>query len=257
MPTRSWTFAILSLAFASPSPAQDPGADADRGQRLFAAHCARCHGYNGAGGTGPALNRPRLRRAADDKALTELIQSGVPGTEMPGTWQLGDRDVRNVVAYVRKLGRAEPTPLPGDPAKGEAIYARGDCSKCHAVKGQGGVLGPDLTGVGSRRGAAHLRQVLLQPASSKIEDAAGFLTYLTVRAATHDGRDVRGLRVNEDSFSILLRDENNRLHSFEKSDLAELKREPDVSLMPDSAKALSPTELDDLVAYLSGLQGER
>jgi cytochrome c oxidase cbb3-type subunit III len=259
MPHRLLILVLLSAAAPAFHQSADPDrtdGDLARGQRLFETQCARCHGVKGTGGTGPSLNRARLRRAAGNGALIALIKEGVPGTAMPATWQMDDREIRQVASYVRSLGRAEVTPLPGDPAKGKALYARGDCSRCHAVRGQGGVLGPDLTDVGDRRGAAHLRQVLLDPGSSKLLDGDGYLAFLNVRVATRDGRVVQGLRVNEDSFTIQLRDADNRLHSFEKHELAELRREPEASVMPAYAKTLSASEIDDLVAYLSGLRGE-
>jgi cytochrome c oxidase cbb3-type subunit III len=259
MPHRWLTLVLLSAAapvfYQDPDPA-GAGADLARGRRLFESQCARCHGVKGTGGTGPGLNRARLRRAADDAALFTLIQEGVPGTQMPATWQMDDREIRQVVGYVRSLGRVEAAPLPGDPAKGKALYAKEDCSRCHAIRGQGGVVGPDLTEVGARRGAAHLRRVLLDPGSSKLEDADGYLAFFRIRVATRDGRIVDGLRVNEDSFTIQLRDADNRLHSFEKGELAELRREPEASLMPSYAKTFTGREIDDLVAYLSGLRGE-
>jgi hypothetical protein len=113
-----------------------------------------------------------------------------------------------------------------------------------------------LTDVGARRGAAHLRRILFDPGSSKILDSYGYLAFLNVRVATRDGRVVQGLRVNEDSFTIQLRDADHRLHTFDKRDLAETKREPEASVMPAYAKTLSASEIDDLVAYLSGLRGE-
>jgi putative heme-binding domain-containing protein len=210
----------------------------------------------GTGGVGPGLNQSRLRRAADDEALFALIKEGVPGTEMPETWQMDDREIRQVAAYVRSLGRAESTPVPGDPAKGKALYVRNDCSSCHAVRGEGGAVGPDLTDIGARRGPAHLRRILLDPGSSKLLDSSGYLAFLSVLVATHDGRVFQGVRVNEDSFTIQIRDAQNRLHSFEKRELAETKREPEASVMPSYAKSLSRCEIDDLVAYLSGLRGE-
>src|SRR5262249_11651811 len=138
MPYRLLTLVLLSVAAPALHQGPDPertGNDLARGQRLFEAQCARCHGVKGTGGIGPGLDRARLRRAADDQALFALIKDGVPGTQMPETWQMDDREIRQVAAYVRSLGRAEVTPLPGDPAKGKALYARGDCSRCHAVRG--------------------------------------------------------------------------------------------------------------------------
>jgi putative heme-binding domain-containing protein len=230
--------------------------DLAQGQRLFMARCARCHGLKGTGGAGPGLIRSRLRRAADDEALFALIKEGIAGTEMPDNWTMSDREIRDIAAYVRSLGRAEATQLSGEPGKGKAIYAKSDCSKCHAIKGQGGTWGPDLTDVGGRRGGSYLRQVLLAPGSSKVIDSYGYFTFLDVRLALRDGRVVEGMRVNEDSFTIALRDVENRLHLIEKSDVLEMKREHEASRMPSYAKALSAGEIDDLVAFLASLRSE-
>jgi hypothetical protein len=70
---------------------------------------------------------------------------------MPETWQMSDCEIREVAGYVRWLGLAELTPLPGSAASGKAVYAKADCARCHAVNGQGGALGPDLTGGCDRR----------------------------------------------------------------------------------------------------------
>jgi cytochrome c oxidase cbb3-type subunit III len=68
---------------------------------------------------------------------------------------------------------------------------------------------------------------------------------------------VRGLRINEDTFTLQLRDADNRLYSFRKQDLKELKRDSSGSLMPSYKTVFSPTEIDDLIAYLASLRGER
>jgi cytochrome c oxidase cbb3-type subunit 3 len=68
---------------------------------------------------------------------------------------------------------------------------------------------------------------------------------------------VRGIRINEDTFTLQLRDADNRLYSFRKQDLKELNRESGGSLMPSYQTVFSPTEIDDLIAYLASLRGER
>jgi putative heme-binding domain-containing protein len=256
----NWLFLLVflgALPVCSQVPDAGPaGSGAAAGQRLFEARCARCHGLKGTGGTGPGLRRARFRRAADDETFFSLIKEGIPGTEMPDNWTMSDREIKQVVSYVRSLGKAEVKPLPGDPEKGKVVYTKADCSKCHALLGKGGTLGPDLTEVGARRGAVHLRQVLLDPGSAKLVDSFGYLAFLNVQVATHDGRVVNGVRVNEDSFTIQVRDAENRLHSIDKLDVAEMKREPQASIMPTYAKTLSAREIDDLVAFLAGLRGE-
>lgn len=76
-----------------------------------------------------------------------------------------------------------------------------------------------------------------------------------VTARPRSGAAVRGVRVSEDAFWVHIRDTSGRLHAFRVGELAELQREAGASLMP--AYALSVTELDDLVAYLASLRGQR
>jgi hypothetical protein len=77
-----------------------------------------------------------------------------------------------------------------------------------------------------------------------------------VRAATAEGKEIRGVRVNEDVFWVLIRDGSGTVHSLEKSKLTALERELQASLMPSYATRLSEGEVDDMVAYLAGLRGK-
>jgi putative heme-binding domain-containing protein len=174
---------------------------------------------------------------------------------MPDTWAMSDNEVRDVIAYVRSLGRVTPEPLPGDPDKGKLIYQQADCSNCHIVAGTGGSLGPQLTDIGARRGTLFLRGALLHPGKDRAVDTDGYATHLPVLAVKKDGRLLTGVRVNEDTFTIQLRDVNNRLYSLEKSDLEELHKR-DVSVMPAYEKTLSPSDIDQLVSYLASLKGK-
>ena len=78
--------ALLSLviAFAMPvvSAAQN-ATDVAEGKKLFGGLCVTCHGFDGAGGAGPPLNRPRLLSAPDDASLRNIIAEGIPNRGMP------------------------------------------------------------------------------------------------------------------------------------------------------------------------------
>jgi cytochrome c oxidase cbb3-type subunit 3 len=225
--------------------------DPERGRKLFQAHCALCHGQTGAGGRGPNLAQPSLAHAPDDDQLARVISNGIAGTEMPGAWQLTPREVGQVAAYVRSLGRIAAVSLPGDPARGKLLYEnKGGCAGCHIIRGAGASVGPELSDIGARRNAEYLREALVKPGAVV---PPGFLM-LTV--TTRDGKSIRGIRLNEDTFTIQIRDTGGRLHSFRKSQLASLKKEPDVSLMPAYGSKLTAAELDDLIAYLASLRGE-
>jgi len=227
-------------------------ADVAAGQRIFDAQCAWCHGAGGTGGTGPDLRRTELRHAATDGALVDIVRTGIPGTDMPSfASALTEKMAWQTAAYVRALGRTSARPLPGDPDRGAVVYQSSGCAGCHVIRGRGGVLGPELTSVGALRGAPYLRESLIKP------EAAHPPGYLVVRAVTTAGAEVRGIRVNEDVFWILVRDASGTVRTLQKSALARLEREPEGTLMPSYASRLSPGDLDDLVAYLASLRGAR
>jgi cytochrome c oxidase cbb3-type subunit 3 len=222
-----------------------------RGKKLYEGFCSLCHGQTGTGGKGPSLAQPTLPRAPDDARLIQVIQAGIPGTEMPGFWQLTDHEATQVAAYVRSLGRTAVERLPGDAVRGRALYeSKGACAACHIVHGAGSSIGPELSEIGARRSSPYLREALLKPGASVPEK------YRLVTLVTTSGRTVRGMRVNEDTFSIQLRDAAGRFHSFRKAELAKIQREDSASLMPSYESVFTPAELDDLIAYLASLRGE-
>jgi putative heme-binding domain-containing protein len=227
-------------------------ADLKNGQQLFMGQCARCHGSKGEGGRGAVLAQPRLRHAPDDESLFMVIRDGIKGTEMPAGYAVDTRETWQLAAYIRSLGRMAPETVPGDPKRGQELYrTKGRCAQCHINGGQGGSLGPELTDIGARRSAAHLRAALLDPASTLPED------FLLVRAVTKNGQNVGGVRLNEDTFTIQVRDLSGGIHSFVKDDLKELQRDTGKSPMPSFRGTLSASEVDDLVAYLVSLRGNQ
>jgi len=255
---------VLAVVFCIPAStwARQNATDVEQGKKLFEGMCARCHGFDGTGGEGPLLNRPNLERAADDRGLRDVIQQGIPARGMPRTRQLSDNELRFLMAYVRSLGRAASTPHSGNAANGSAAYNRLGCASCHLISGQGGSLGPELTSIGRLRAPDHLLKALTEPNSALPRGlltvpGRGFNEYLPVRIVTSDGREVRGIRVNEDSFTIQLRDANNQFHSFRKSDLRQLEKQFGTSSMPSFKDRLSASELDDLIAYLLSLRGAK
>ena len=181
---------------------------------------------------------------------------------MPRVRRTTDNEQRQLIAYVRSLGRAAPASAGGDPQKGSAVYERSGCSSCHVIDGQGGVVGPDLSSIGVQRGPGYLRQALLDPAAElprgvQIVPSRNLDEFLPLRVVTREGRQVSGARVNEDTFTIQLRDANGQLLSFRKADLREINKEFGKSLMPAYKDRLQAAEVDDLVAYLSSLGGAK
>ncbi len=238
---------LPSAAFAQSRPALASPTDVAAGKHVFDSQCAWCHGTDGEGGTGPNL-RGKLRHATGLNTIAAIIQNGIPGTEMPSLG-LTERSARQTAAYVQSLSRAPARPVAGSAPRGEALYQSTGCASCHIVRGQGGVLGPELTAIGTRRGAPYLRDALVRPQATHPPK------YIVVRAVQANGPEIRGNRVNEDVFWIQIRDSGGTVHSLEKSTLTKIERQLDATLMPSYATRLSSVQLDDLVAYLVTLRG--
>lgn len=260
--------AALAVCSARETPAQDlaslSASDIAHGKRLYEGRCARCHGLQGGGGEGPLLARPYLSYARDDATLVAAIQSGIPNTAMIGDWSLSDLEARQIAAYVRSLGRiAAAPPPPGDPSRGERLFRdKGACGACHGTNAAGTALGPSLTQIGARRNAEFIRQSIVDPGAALPMGSGlyppGFREYLPVEAVQRPGaRTVRGYRVNESTFVILVRDESGAVHSFDKSQLDQLVKRFGQSLMPSYHDVFTDREVDDLIAYLITLREPR
>jgi putative heme-binding domain-containing protein len=253
-------FAAITLAILVPrTSAAQSSADVQAGKVLFGHLCVTCHGFDGTGGAGPPLNRAKLTNAPDDAALRTIIADGIPNRGMPRVRRTLDAEQRQLVAYVRSLGRTAKTTR-GNAQKGSDLYAKLNCAGCHIVKGQGGTLGPELTDIGVQRGPQYLRQALLEPAaafpnSTLRVQGPGYNEFMPVRVVMKDGAEVRGIRLNEDLFTIQLRDQSGKFYSIRKSNAELIRKETGVSLMPSFSGRMNEAELDDLVAYLSSLGG--
>ena len=211
-------------------------ADIANGKKLFGVHCGRCHGMLGDGGEGPSLKRPRLVHAPDDERLFTVINDGIPGTGMPGTFAPNNTELWQIAAFVRDLGRLPEEALPGDPARGKALFdAKGACRTCHIAEGAGRGIGPELTNVGLRRNLEYLRRSMTHPdADYPMTDdrfTGRINAFLTVNIVSPDG-EFEGMRVNEDEFSVQMRDLNGAIYSFDKGDLLSYERAYGHSLMP-------------------------
>ena len=75
-----------------------------------------------------------------------------------------------------------------------------------------------------------------------------------VRAVTSDGTVINGQRLNEDTFTVQLIDQQEKLRSFVKAELREyavLTTSP----MPPATDTLDEQALADVLAYLLSLKG--
>ena len=230
-------------------PGQYSQADIDIGARLYNAQCAQCHGPNGDQVSGVDLRRGQFRRANSDEDLAQIIANGIPGTGMPPV-ALQPAEMTGVIAFIR--AGFDPTARPikiGTASRGQAIVeGKGGCLACHRINGRGSRQAPDLSDVGLARRAEAIHRTLIEPSSGMMP------INRPVRIVMKDGRTIAGRRLNEDTFTVQIIDDKERLHSLAKSDMRTMTVET-TSPMPSYASRLTAEELSDVIAYLLTLKG--
>jgi putative heme-binding domain-containing protein len=224
-------------------------ADIQYGAQIFATQCTPCHGVNGDQIPGVNFRAGQFKRVISDNDLRLTVTNGVPGTGMlPFTF--GASELTGIVAYLRNMNTFNARGMMvGDASHGRALFeGAGNCTGCHAVNGKGPRLAPDLGDIGTLRTADLIQRTLLDPAGTILP------ANRPVRAVTKDGKVITGRRLNEDTYSVQLIDEQEHLTSLSKADLREyavLK----TTTMPSYKDKFSAQELADLAAYLLSLKG--
>ncbi len=147
--------------------------------------------------------------------------------------------------------RAFANKAKGKPDHGKALFTdlKGlACIKCHAVSGQGGTVGPDLSGVGAQYKRDEIIESVLYP-SAKI-----FSGYEPIIVATSDGRVLNGILKSDDADNLVIQDAEDKTLSIPRDDIED-QRKSDVSLMPNGlAEGLSKEDFADLISYLETLK---
>ena len=141
------------------------------------------------------------------------------------------------------------------------MYKSAGCASCHVMHGEGISIGPELSEIGNSRNAAYLQQAIIDPAatlpeSTDLDNGYGFSLYLPVKILKEDGSSITGLRINEDTYTIQLKDSSNVYYSFNKDEVKAIEKLYGHSLMPSYEKKLSRQEIMNLVAFLYKSQSQ-
>ncbi len=227
----------VALVFASSAFAQSPhvaASDVAAGGRLFAKYCTACHGANAKGGRAPDLTTDEWKHGSANVEIVRNIRLGIEGTQMPG-FPVTEEQAGSIVTWLKALHGDSDGLTKGDPAAGrDVFFGVGGCSDCHMLKGQGGRFGPDLTGV-----SKDLRKALSDP-------------HKHIRGAEvqlRSGAVVRGIVTSEDTFSLYMRDSQEKLHFLKKPEV----QKRTANAIP--APSLNAKQVDDVIAFLK-LPGE-
>jgi putative heme-binding domain-containing protein len=262
---------FAAVLFSAGAPlAQQHGYSADQiveGRKLYEANCGRCHNNDGAGVPGVELFK-QFRRGTTDDDIAKLVQAGIPGTSMP-PHSFSTPQALAVVAFMRSMvgvapasaaavaGSAARSATRGDPARGRAIFTgKGDCNGCHLAERAGGTVGPDLSAAGATRDFGFgpippdvlaLERAIVDPDADMPSD------YRVFQVTLKTGAVIRGMLLNQDTFSVQMHDQAKNLRSFQKSELKDHGFLP--SPMPSYRDRLTPQEVADVVSYLLTLKG--
>ena len=127
------------------------------------------------------------------------------------------------------------------------------------VEGKGGRLGPDLT-FGGR--IADARCDLVDSVRNPSRRLAWGLTeptkefpqeYESVTAVTADGKEIKGVTLNEDSFTVQVMDSNEQIHLLEKDGLRSFQKTRQSAMPIYKPDLLSDKDLEDIVAFLASV----
>jgi cytochrome c oxidase cbb3-type subunit 3 len=244
---------LSAVAFAQNRKASDssktgePNPKNVTGERAFAANCAGCHGLDGKGGErAPDIVTPPNVRGLSDSALLQILKNGIPRKSMPSFNYLGDSALRSIASYLRTLeGNSVAARFSGNPKRGKDLFfGKGECSRCHMIRGEGGFFASDLSEYSQGRSPEAIHDAIVSP-NRNLDPRKR-----TVVAILPSGKKIEGIARNEDNFSIQLLAQDGTLYLLNKSELTSLSYRNESSMPVDYATRFSSAELDDLVNYL-------
>ncbi|MCY7350432.1 MAG: c-type cytochrome [Cytophagaceae bacterium] len=130
---------------------------------------------------------------------------------------------------------------------GKKIYSAVLCSRCHAVQGEGGDIGPDLTQLGTRFSNKDILEAIIHPDKTVSDQYAS--TIFTLK----NGQSVLGRLINEDDRSYTISQNPfaaDQVRKISKKDVVSKKYSTVSIMLPGLINSLNANELKDLVAYL-------
>jgi putative heme-binding domain-containing protein len=215
-------------------------------RKTFSTTCAACHGLDGHGGErGPDIASRQVQKHSDEQ-LKRTVRDGISETGMPNFAYLGTAKIDGLVSYLRVLqGTSGRLPMPGNPQRGEALFA-GDaqCAQCHMAGGAGGFIATDLSPFAAGVSPAEIRRAIVNRAQDDRTNRGKVVITLA------NGSSQEGVVRNEDNFSLQLQSVDGVFHLVQKSEVSTVKPSEQPLGHADYGKTLTPGQLDDLVSYL-------
>ncbi len=221
----------VALAADNRNPFAGNAKAAKAGASEFRINCALCHGLGGrGGGRGPDLTRAQKKHAHSDAEMFQIISNGIPGTAMPANGTNGqgvgmtDEEIWQIITYIRSQEVKAPAQQIGNVGHGKELFY-GDIDYV-------------------RNPSAKLAWGLTEATKEFPQE------YESVTLVTSDGKEIKGITLNEDSFSVQVMDSSEQIHLLEKGKLRSFQKSRQSAMPRYGADILSDKDLGDIVAYL-------
>jgi len=236
----------------------DPAA-VERGNQIFRANCAFCHGIDARGAEGPDLMRSLyLTNDEGGKELGAFLKVGNPGSGMPAFLNLPDDQVKDISAFLHQRLQESRARINMDPkaivvgaARSGEAYFNGDgkCSTCHSTGG-------DLKGVGSKYDPMTLQSRIINPRGGGRGGRGGPPPKpSTVSVTLSSGQTISGTLVAVNDFFVTLVTSDGDRRTFNRDN-----NDPKVSVADpyqghlDLFLKITNKNMHDLTAYLVTLK---
>lgn len=196
-----------------------------------------------------AIENSRSLMSIPPNELSDVIK-GYPAELRERANALLDRLKRDEQERLNRLDRLIAQLDAGDAKRGQALFfsEKAKCATCHRVGEKGGKIGPDLSTIGSNRAAPDLLESIVFPSATLVRDYQAF-TVLTT-----EGQTLTGLIIRDTGDEITLQPQLGEPVRLNRNEIETMQLST-VSIMPEGLeKALTETELADVVAYLRSLK---
>jgi putative heme-binding domain-containing protein len=150
---------------------------------------------------------------------------------------VGTADRQEIVNKLLPLAKEQ-----GDAARGQEVFAA-NCAVCHTFKGQGGKVGPDLTGIGARDRTEILAEILDPNRSVEAN-------YQLWTVTTREDETFAGRLESETQTTVEILDTAGQKHVIQRKDIASLQSSA-TSIMPVGFEGLPPEDLKALLTFIA------
>lgn len=243
---------MLTAAAQFPRSITEPTA-VDRGSKIWAKDCARCHGAD-AKGTNAAPDMIRSTVILHDRRENLHGKELVPflKTSAPHNFNYSEKEASDISqflsAQINKILRSGYNDKPqgltsGDLEAGKAYFnGQGGCVKCHSVTG-------DLAGVGKRYSTATLQQKIVFP-----QGGLGKKAPVEVTVKTPAGKTVSGTLVSMDDFTVTMKHQDGSVESVNIVAGSKVSVKNPYAEHEALVHRLTDADMHNLTTYLDTLQ---